>query len=77
YQTFICSIPLSLSVQTLLNFAIFIMNEGNPEVFSELAADSGLTEEILALIEEMRLKHEAEINLSKQLNIEPEFAKAR
>ncbi|GBC52589.2 hypothetical protein GLOIN_2v1788848 [Rhizophagus irregularis DAOM 181602=DAOM 197198] len=36
-----------------------------------------LTEEILALIEEMRLKHEAEINLSKQLNIEPEFAKAR
>ncbi|CAB4380501.1 unnamed protein product [Rhizophagus irregularis] len=33
-----------------------------------------LTEDPLVLIEEMRLKHEAEINLqSKQLNLEPEL----
>ncbi|PKY51419.1 hypothetical protein RhiirA4_468447 [Rhizophagus irregularis] len=35
-----------------------------------------LTEET-SLIEEMKLKHEAEINLLKQLNIELEFVKAR
>jgi hypothetical protein len=37
-----------------------------------------LTKEALALIEEMRLKHEAEIHpLSEQLKLEPEFIKVR
>lgn len=37
-----------------------------------------MTKEALALIEEMRLKHEAEIHsLSEQLKLEPEFIKVR
>ena len=40
--------------------------------------DIGLTEQALVLIDEMRLKHEAEIySLSKQLNLDLEFVKVR
>ena len=55
---------------------IRIIYDTNYYKFNLFNWNIGLTEDALSLIEEMRLRHEVEINcLAEQLNFNPEFIK--